>query len=329
MLKLIIVVVVFMQACLGAQVQVRGGELVSLEQVLYGRFEFRMRTAQGDGLLSNFFTFENDGWMRGSDNPWREIDIEVLGRYTDRFQTNIITGIAEDRITSEYYPRIDVNPHDNYYTYAIEWTPDYIAFFFEGEEMRRTEYGDQLNQVADCRDIPQSYRFNIWANNYVDWVGQFNPDVLPVYQFISWMRYYSYSTESGEFTLTWEDNFETFDSQRWRRADHVIEDYTQFLPANIIVRDGKLILALTDMDGTGLDEGDFTVPEDHDDAASVIFQNQNRAKGITRPAYELGYSENNMVIRQSSNLNSANIFDLRGRLQQLNGDNQRGSNFLR
>ncbi|MDG5813652.1 family 16 glycosylhydrolase [Chitinispirillales bacterium ANBcel5] len=258
------------------QDMVRGGELFSSDQQLYGRYEVRMKTAEGSGILSTFFTFENDSWMPESGNPWREIDIEVLGRYDDRFQTNIITGTAENRDMTEYYPRVDVNPHDSYNTYGIEWTPDYIAFFFNGEEVRRTELGDTLEQVEACRDIPQSYRFNMWTNDIEEWVGEFDPAILPRFQFINWIKYYSYDEQTGEFSLEWEDNFETFDSSRWNRATHIIENSTQFDPENVINKDGKLILALTDSDGNGLDN--IVVPQDEADQGTPA-NGQNMVRG--------------------------------------------------
>ncbi|MFP4162674.1 MAG: family 16 glycosylhydrolase [Chitinispirillaceae bacterium] len=267
MMKKVLVVLMLAQSMVFSQVQVRGGELFSKTQQLYGRYEVRMKTASGSGILSTFFTFENDGWMPDSENPWREIDIEVLGRYTDRFQTNIITGTAEQRITSEYYPPLEVDPSQDYHTYAIEWTPDYIAFLFDGEEVRRTEADDDENQIKDCRDIPQSYRFNMWANDISDWVGEFDPSILPRYQYVNWIRYYSYDIETGEFSLAWEDDFESFDSQRWDKGTHTIEDFTQFDPDNVVIQDGTLVLALTDMDGNGLEN--ITVPQDEASTGAI------------------------------------------------------------
>jgi hypothetical protein len=243
-----------------SEIRVRGAELASKSQQLYGRYEVRMQTAQGNGILSTFFTFESDGWMPNSGNPWRELDIEVLGRYTDRFQTNIITGTAEDRITSEFFPKVTSNPASGYHTYAIEWTQDYIAFLFDGEVMRKTEANDSKKQVADCRDIPQSYRFNFWANAISSWVGAFNDSILPRYQFVNWIKYYKYSAGDKSFTLDWTDNFDSFNSSRWSKSTHTIEDFTQFSAANIIFKDGTLILAMTDLSGNGL--SNITVPSD-------------------------------------------------------------------
>jgi hypothetical protein len=269
-----------------------------------------MRTAQGNGILSTFFTFEDDGWMPNTGNPWREIDIEVLGRYTDRFQTNIITGNAEKRTTSEYFPKVNSNPASGYHTYTIEWTPEYISFLFDGELMRKTETDDSKKQVADCRNIPQSYRFNFWANAISSWVGAFNDSILPRYQFVNWIKYYKYSTNNNLFTLEWTDNFDTFNSSRWAKATHTIEEFTQFDPANILVKDGTLILAMTDLNGNGL--SNIAVPADGE--TRIIERHNirgNKKKLIVK------YSNNNILctLDPSAHQNiSYEVIDMCGRI---------------
>ena len=38
----------------------RGAELRTLEPVLYGKFEARYKPAQGEGLVSSFFVYNDD-----------------------------------------------------------------------------------------------------------------------------------------------------------------------------------------------------------------------------------------------------------------------------
>jgi endo-1,3-1,4-beta-glycanase ExoK len=261
MLRKVLILVLFAQSLVYSAITVQSAEIASLDQLLYGRWEVRVKTAQGEGIVNAFFTYENDSWIKGTGNPWREIDVEVLGRYTDKWQSNIITGTAETRITSEFFPSTEgVNPALAYHTYTVEWTPDYISYSFDGKQVRKTEAGDAKKQIADCRDIPQSYRFNFWANAIVDWVGTFKSNSLPLYMFVNWIKYYTYSTQSKTFTLAWTDNFDSFNTGRWSKATHTIEDFTQFAASNAFVKDGTLVLAMTDLQETGLT--DVVVPED-------------------------------------------------------------------
>ena len=91
----------------------KGGELRTEDSFRYGRFEVRMKSAFGNGVVSSFFTY-NDFWEDGLDNSyWNEIDFEWLGNYNDKVQTNLI-------IQNEWdFPElIDMNtsPHDDFHT---------------------------------------------------------------------------------------------------------------------------------------------------------------------------------------------------------------------
>src|SRR6185369_803329 len=69
-----------------AQTQYSGAELRTKDAYLYGRFETRMRSAAGSGLLSSFFTYSDASYP-----TWNEIDLEILGRYANENQFNHIT----------------------------------------------------------------------------------------------------------------------------------------------------------------------------------------------------------------------------------------------
>ncbi|NLE02196.1 MAG: family 16 glycosylhydrolase, partial [Fibrobacter sp.] len=191
-----------------------GAELYSKESVKYGRFEIRMRMVYGNGILSTFFLYYDNSW-KGSPEPWREIDLEVLGKNNTGFQSNIITGNSGSQTHSDKFHSFNVKLNEGYHTYAIEWTPDYIAWFFDSKEVRRATG----QQVIECREKMQSYRFNLWITSNSNWAGAFNPSVLPVYQYINWVKYSSYTPGQGpngsNFTFAWQDNFDRFDSQRW------------------------------------------------------------------------------------------------------------------
>src|SRR5436190_2983991 len=76
----------------------KGAEVYSLQSVLHGRMEMRMRMIRGSGLLSTFFTYKNGSETGGS--TWEETDIEVLGKSDAKtWQSNLITG--NPRMTSE------------------------------------------------------------------------------------------------------------------------------------------------------------------------------------------------------------------------------------
>lgn len=228
----------------------KGAEVYSLQSAQYGRMEMRMRMIRGSGLISTFFTYKNGSELSGA--LWEELDIEALGKNDGKsWQSNLITG--NPRQTSEKLYTQSSSLADDYHTYQIEWTPEYVAWSLDGTEVRRTVGG----QAAELKN-PHSFRFNAWASNSTGWAGSLDESALPAYQFVNWIRYYRY--DGGQFVLDWTDDFETFDSSRWAKGNWTFDgNLVDFTPANAVVQEGTLILAITKDDATGFSG---TVPAD-------------------------------------------------------------------
>jgi endo-1,3-1,4-beta-glycanase ExoK len=111
----------------------------------------RMRMARGSGILSTFFTYKNGS--EGAGTFWEEIDIEVFGKDdATTWQSNIITGLGT-RVTTEAEHTHPTSLADGYHTYALVWTPDYIAWEVDGNEIRRVGSGQ-----LDVRGKPGGLR---------------------------------------------------------------------------------------------------------------------------------------------------------------------------
>lgn len=231
----------------------KGAEIYSSDSTKYGRYVMRMRMAEGSGVLSTFFTYKNGSEVAGA--VWEEIDIEVLGKNDAyQMQSNIIVG--SPRQTTEGLHTAGQSLADDYHTYVLEWTPDYVAWFIDGQQVRRINGSNFVSGLVN----PQSMRFNIWASTTESWVGAFNPSILPVYQFINYMEYYAYNTNTKSFTFSWRDDFNSFDANRWSKADWTFDgNYVDFDPANVVIQNGTLILALTTENAKGFSG---TVPVD-------------------------------------------------------------------
>ena len=230
----------------------KGAEVYSRESALYGRMEMRMRMIRGSGLVSTFFTYKNGSEVSGA--TWEELDIEILGKDDAKtWQSNIITG--NPRVTSEQVHTSPTSLADGYHTYTLEWTPDYVSWSVDGTVVRKTE-GGQTSSLINA----QSLRFNAWSSDATGWVGAFDEAALPAYQFVNWIKYYRY--DNGQFTLDWTDDFEAFDFDRWAKGNWTFDgNRVDFDPANAVVKDGTLILAITTEAETGFSG---TVPKDGD-----------------------------------------------------------------
>ncbi len=225
----------------------KAAEIYSKQAYKYGRYEIRMKVAKGNGVLSTFFTYKN-----GSDvgnTFWEEIDLEVFGKNNaTQWQSNVIIGTQRPTSKTEGVHTAPVSLGDAYHTYVLEWTPNYIAWFLDGNQVRRINGGQFVSSLTSN----QTLRFNIWAANVSSWVGYFNDSILPVYQFVNYIEYKPYNAASNSFVTGWRDDFNTFDTNRWSKADWTFgENYADFVSANALVKDGTLVLALTREGATG------------------------------------------------------------------------------
>lgn len=225
-----------------------GAELYTNKEFTYGKFEARMKMAAASGTVSSMFLYQN-GSEQASAERWVEVDIEVLGKSPNSFQSNIITGKAGAQITSEKHHAVSPAADQGFHTYGLEWTPDYVRWTLDGKEVRKTNKGENKNQVENLIGT-QGLRFNIWSSESAEWVGQFDESKLPLFQFINWVKVYKYTPGQGEngsdFTLDWTDNFDSFDSGRWSKGNWTFDgNRVDLTPNNIYTRDGMLILALT------------------------------------------------------------------------------------
>ncbi len=223
----------------------KGAEVYLNESYLYGRYEMRMRVANASGVLSTFFTYKDGSQIAGT--FWEEIDIEIFGKNNaTQWQSNIIYGTGPTH-TEEVHTE-STSLAEDYHTYVLEWTPDYVAWFVDGVEKRRITATSTVSSLTS----PQSPRFNIWASESVPWVGAWDDSVLPVYQFINYIDYKAYNATTKTFEGGWRDEFDTLDSARWGKASWTFDtNRVDFVPENALVKNGILVLALTTETATG------------------------------------------------------------------------------
>ncbi|MCF0215337.1 MAG: family 16 glycosylhydrolase [Fibrobacteraceae bacterium] len=287
-----------------------GAELYTDETYQYGRFEARMQMAAESGLVSSMFLYHNDSYM-GNGEPWVEVDIEVLGKAPGSFQSNIISGTAEKKVTSEKHH--DVNPQANqsFHVYAMEWTDKYVAWFLDGVEVRKAEVGstDTKNQVQALVK-QQGLRFNIWSSESEAWVGAFDPNKLPLYQYIDWVKVYDYTPGSGDagtgnnFKLRYADDFNgpALDI-RWNTGDWTFdENRVDITSNNVAVKDGYAIIGITKA-GQGVATATIPMPNDPNKG---LDSNPQSIKANPSVGSSIKLGKNNSVVLQIAE--TGNVF---------------------
>lgn len=230
----------------------KGAEIYSTQSYLYGRIEMSIKAASGSGQISSFFLYRNGSEQ--SSVLWQEIDIEIFGKDTNSFQSNVIVEAVEGK--QQTTEQIHLTPRSlsaNYHVYAIEWTPDSIRWFID-DSLIRTE-----KSKAKLCNAAMSLRFNHWASNSTTWVGAFNTSILPQYQYVDWISYSSYTPGTGDngsdFTFQWKDDFSTFDNTRWAKANWTFTgNVVDFLPENAYTENNHLVLKLHNSKPSAIEE---------------------------------------------------------------------------
>lgn len=221
-----------------------GGAIKTHEAYLYGRFETRMQSTPGDGVVSSFFLYNWDLACNYPENL-NEIDIEMTGNQDNSVQ--FTTHHPFHASQSQIFPT-PFNPHTTMVDYAIEWTPGTVRWFINGELAHLFS-----NPLIATLEHPMRIFMNLWVADAETWTGLFDPAAIPGTSRYDYVRYYSYTPGAGttgtdsNFTLAWEDPFDTLDLTRWQvdEGGHVGPLCT-FRAANVDVTPaGELELHLT------------------------------------------------------------------------------------
>ena len=110
-----------------------------------------------------------------------------------------------------------------------------VRWFVDGA-MVYSQSGDDVIPLIH----PMRVMMNLWIAPYPDWVGEFDPTVLPVQADYDRVAVYRYSPgsgdagTSGDFSLLWEDSFQgPLDADRWIASAKDFFEYTTFLPEHV------------------------------------------------------------------------------------------------
>lgn len=223
---------------------VTSAELYTSEAYQFGRFSARIQFAPGSGVVSSFFL-----WKDGSEQDgvfWNELDIEKLEAEC-RVETNTIYGDPEG-IDPERH-QLSADLCSTYHVYSYEWTPDYIAWSVDGVEIRR-DTGETAVAFKDNTSAGMQLRFNVWPGDS-SFGGDFDPAILPVYEYVDWVEYSAYV--NGAFELEWREDFTAGSiPSGWLTGSwDSPKGLSTHSSKNVAIKDGYLVLALTADEATG------------------------------------------------------------------------------
>ena len=241
----------------------KSGELETSRRYGFGAFEARIRAAKGPGVISTFFL-----WRPGSEQapsiPWHEIDFE-MGQASGDYQTQVMTPGANPPLYRTEHAVAHMLPYrayQGYFTYRIEWTPDYIAFFVDGKEVRRetdkVEFAPMFLKDASG-DTPSSERMElrtgVWPGDNNGWAGPFDGTTVPTGHFVDYVKVWDYTpNQTNKFaTVLLDEQFNSLNYNVWYPAQWTFEfSASDYISQNLGVRDGRLVAMLTTSAGQGI-----------------------------------------------------------------------------
>lgn len=230
----------------------KGAEIITHETFKYGAFEARIRGAEGSGMITAFFLWKDGSELSGTE--WQEQDFEIFGA-DGRYQSQVMT--PGDPRTEHVETRSLATPAwENYYTFRMEWTPDYLAFYVDGHLVRtETDPVEYAKLLDPDRAEPAQLRLSLWAGDF-DWSGPFDASYVPAAAFIEYCEVFAYTPGAGpaggDFTSRWRDEFDTLNPGRWWFANWTFEyAVNDYVSGNAAAIDGKAVLVLTDEANVG------------------------------------------------------------------------------
>ncbi len=151
-----------------------GAEYRTADFYSYGYYETSMQAIKNDGVVSSFFTYTGPS----DNNPWDEIDIEILGKDTTKVQFNYYTNGTGNH---EYMYDLGFDASEGFHTYGFDWQPDHITWYVDGKAV-----------YTATENIPSTsgkIMMNVWNGIGVDeWLKPFDGKT-PLTARYQWVTY--------------------------------------------------------------------------------------------------------------------------------------------
>lgn len=165
-----------------------GVEYRSKETLQYGKVEARVRFAKGSAVVSSLVLI----YTPWPPDDWNELDIEFLGKNTDRVQFNHMINIppADPISGHRQYPKLvqlSFDPSADFHDYVIEWIPGRARFSVDGTVLHETT--EEMARMV----LPQNILLTIWASDSAGWAGPVDATTSPTSAEYDWIKVYRYT----------------------------------------------------------------------------------------------------------------------------------------
>lgn len=176
----------------GEEKRFYGAEVRSVQTIQYGRVTARAKFAKGSAVVSSLVTIYTP-WPA---DDWNELDIEALGKDTERVQYNAmiydgppISPPATESVSPTQFPALEwlgFDYSEDFHTYTIQWTPASAEFYVDGVLQH------VWTERIDLMTLPQNILLTIWASDSADWAGPVQADTVNAKAIYDWIEVYEY-----------------------------------------------------------------------------------------------------------------------------------------
>ncbi len=162
----------------------------------YGKFEIRAKLPRGKGTWPAIWMLPDDIRLKTDRVPWPlcgEIDImEHVGHSENMIHASLHSQKYNHCINTQrtYFERLE-DVFDTFHNYDLEWTEEYIEFYFDGRMVKRFtkgENGTDTSAEGWPFDKPFYLIFNIAVGG--NWGGKIDDSMFPYSMEIEYVRVY-------------------------------------------------------------------------------------------------------------------------------------------
>ncbi|MEM0984897.1 MAG: family 16 glycosylhydrolase [Pseudomonadota bacterium] len=138
------------------------GEIQSIDTMGYGTYSAVLRPAVGSGLLSSFYARAE----AGDDTGASTFGFAFQGKDPRDVYIRLM---VDDEVLVQDKVSLDFNAAADFHVYTMDWTPDALVWFIDGEEVHRVE-----RTLAPLPEQPGKMFANLWAGtpDQAHWMGR-------------------------------------------------------------------------------------------------------------------------------------------------------------
>lgn len=139
----------------------------SSKWIFFGKIDVTLKASTGVGVVTSFVLQSDD---------LDEIDWEWLGGDKAQVQTNYF-GKGDTTTYDRGAYHAVANPQDDFHTYTVDWTKDYVKWYIDGSLVRTLNYADAKDGTR-FPQTPMQIKLGTWvaggkdsAEGTVEWAG--------------------------------------------------------------------------------------------------------------------------------------------------------------